>query len=294
MKKGYKAYKKGLVCRGKHYKTGEVFTEDKAEVCNSGMHYCENPLDCLEHYTLLDDNNELIEMTEIEDLDSENRKTDDNKKYCTKKLKIKSKLSLEQLIEKSFESICKKLKIKNSKYCSQQVTEDDFSYLSSSTSYTQMVSVASYSQLAAAGDYTILANTGNYTQVSTSGDYSQLCNTGYSSRLINAGNYSQIANTGNCSQIASTGIGSKINSGGYNSRIVSSANYSYAAGIGKKNIVVNVGIGSLAKASRGSWIVLAEFNQFNEVTCVKTTKVDGVEIKENTYYRLVNGEFKEF
>lgn len=294
MKKGYKAYKKGLVCRNKHYSVGEIFKEDKADVCKVGMHYCENPLECLNYYTLLDDNNNIVEITEVEDMDSENRKTDDNKKYCTKKLKIKSKLSLEKLIIKSFEYICKKSKNKNLKNCSQQVTEDDFSHLSSSITHTQMISVGSYSQLATTGDYSVVGNTGNYGQISASGDYSQICNTGHASRLVNAGDYSQIVNTGDYSQIASTGVGSKINSGGYKSRIVSTANYSYVAGIGKKNIVVNVGVGSLAKASRGSWIVLAEFNQFNEVICVKTARVDGVKIKENTYYRLVDGEFKEF
>lgn len=294
MKKGYKAYKKGLVCRNKQYELGEIFREDKAEVCNSGMHYCENPFDCLEHYSLLDGNNELIEMTGIEDLDSDHRKTDDNKKYCTKKLKIKSKLSLEELIQKSFEYISKKLKIQNSKHCAQQVTDDAYSYLSSSTSYNQIISVGGYTQSATSGDCTILGNTGNYAQISTSGDYSQIVNTGHSSRVVSAGNYSQIVNTGDYSQIASTGLGSKINSAGHNSKIVCSANYSYVAGMGKKNIVVNVGVGSLAKASRGSWIVLAEFNHFNEAINVKSAMVDGVKIKENTYYKLVDGQFKEF
>lgn len=85
--KGYKAYEKGLVCRGKQYKIGEIFEEEKAEICDSGIHYCENPLDCLEHYPLIDNQGNVVEITEVEDLDFENRKTDDNKKYCTKKLK---------------------------------------------------------------------------------------------------------------------------------------------------------------------------------------------------------------
>ena len=47
--KGYKAYNKDLVCKDKQYKIGEVFEEDRAEVCLCGMHYCENPLDCLDY-----------------------------------------------------------------------------------------------------------------------------------------------------------------------------------------------------------------------------------------------------
>ena len=34
------------------------------------------------------------------------------------------------------------------------------------------------------------------------------------------------------------------------------------------------------------------FKQISSV-CVKTGKIDGVKIKEDTYYRLINGEFTE-
>ena len=43
--KGYKAFKKGLVCRGKRYAEYTVFEEEDAEICRSGMHFCKNPLD---------------------------------------------------------------------------------------------------------------------------------------------------------------------------------------------------------------------------------------------------------
>ena len=108
MKKGYKAYEKGLVCRGKQYKIGEIFEEDRAEVCGIGMHYCENPLDCLDHYSLIDNEGNFVEMTEVEDLDEENRDTENNKKYCTKKLKIGAKVSLEKMIKAGFEFIWEK------------------------------------------------------------------------------------------------------------------------------------------------------------------------------------------
>lgn len=36
MKKYYKGFKKGLVCRGKQYQENTIFEEEKAEVCRSG------------------------------------------------------------------------------------------------------------------------------------------------------------------------------------------------------------------------------------------------------------------
>ena len=98
--KGYKGYEKGLICRGKQYAVGEVFEEDSAEICKSGMHFCKNPLDILDYYPLIDTNGNLAEFTEVEALDEP--KTDDGKKFCTKKLKIGAKLSLSEFIKAGF------------------------------------------------------------------------------------------------------------------------------------------------------------------------------------------------
>ena len=90
--KGYKAFGKGLVCRGKQYAENTVFEEDNAVICNSGMHFCKNPFDVLDYYGYVNGNAELNEFAEVEALDE--CQTDDNKKYCTKKLKIGAKLSI--------------------------------------------------------------------------------------------------------------------------------------------------------------------------------------------------------
>ena len=201
--KGYKAYEKGLVCRGKQYKIGEIFEEEKAEICDIGMHYCENPLDCLDHYPLIDDNGEIVEMTEVEDLDEENRDTENNKKYCTKKLKIGAKLSLREMIKAGLEFL----------FESKEGIDNK--------------------------------------------DDSQLASSGYNSKL---------ASSGDDSQLASSGYGS---------------------------VVANIGNRGLAKAKKGSWIVLAEYTSSGVPIDVKVEFVDGIVIKEDTWYRLIDGEFKE-
>ena len=63
------------------------------------------------------------------------------------------------------------------------------------------------------------------------------------------------------------------------------------------------GYNSLAKAKIGSWITLAEWIRTDKTNdsgkyiwipkCVKTECVDGERIKEDTFYKLVDGEFKE-
>ena len=63
------------------------------------------------------------------------------------------------------------------------------------------------------------------------------------------------------------------------------------------------GYNSIARAKIGSWITLAEWKRTNSTDekgnriwkpkCVKTEYVDGEHIKEDTFYKLVDGEFKE-
>ncbi len=95
--KGYKGFSKGLICRGKQYAENTVFEEENAEICHSGMHFCKNPFDVLEHYGFVnEDTAELNEFCEVEALDE--AKTDGEKKFCTKKLKIGAKLGISGLI----------------------------------------------------------------------------------------------------------------------------------------------------------------------------------------------------
>ena len=93
--KGYKAFKKGLICDptgNKPFQFAEntVFEERKAEVCKSGFHFCAEPMDVLNYYP------PESEFAEVEALDDV--KTDDSVKYVTKKIRIGAKISLKDLI----------------------------------------------------------------------------------------------------------------------------------------------------------------------------------------------------
>ena len=66
-------------------------------MCRKGMHYCHEPLAVLDYYDLVDENGEIPEFAEVEPLDEEH--TDDSAKFCTRKLKIKSKISLAGLVK---------------------------------------------------------------------------------------------------------------------------------------------------------------------------------------------------
>lgn len=61
-------------------------------------------------------------------------------------------------------------------------------------------------------------------------------------------------------------------------------------------VIMCAGIKSKAKAKKGSWITLSEWGIDGKryvPVCVKTEKVDGVKIKEDTWYELKDGVFVE-
>ena len=87
----------------------------------------------------------------------------------------------------------------------------------------------------------------------------------------------------------SSGDGAKIDSSGDGAKIGSS---------GDDCVIMCAGINSSAKAKIGSWITLAEWKYSEEKQkyipfSVVTKQVDGIEIKEDVYYTLQDGKFKE-
>ena len=237
--KGYKGFHKGMICRGKQYTENTVFEESEANICKNGMHFCENPFDVLDYYAFMDYNGEFNEFAEVEALDEV--KTDDDRKFCTKKLRIGAKLSLAEFIQVCAE---KAKGCNNSKsFANISISEDSI-------------------------------------QVGVTGCESKVATTGFDSKVASTGRHSKVASTGNYSKVASTGRHSKV------------------ASTGECCIICCAGIDSHAKAKKGSWITLAEW-EWNEEKenyipiCVKTEYVDGERIKADVFYVLKDGEFQE-
>ena len=101
-------------------------------------------------------------------------------------------------------------------------------------------------------------------------------------------------------------------SSGYNSKLASSGDYSQLASSGYysnishdkgiENVVCNIGIYGKARGIKGDILVLAEYKKIDspkhrtyvyKPICVKSKKIDGKFIKENTYYKLENKKFVE-
>ena len=70
-------------------------------------------------------------------------------------------------------------------------------------------------------------------------------------------------------------------------------NYGAASATGKDSIACGLGYQCKAKGAKGCWLVLAERGDDGKILTVKTVCVDGKKIKENVFYGLEEGKFKE-
>ena len=139
---------------------------------------------------------------------------------------------------------------------------------------------------------------GNSAQIGSSGDSAQIGSSGDSAQIGSSGNSAQIGSSGDSAQIGSSGNYAQIGSSGYSAQIGSSGDYAQINSTGEDAVIMCAGRKSKAKGKKGSWITLAEWVKDEEKgryvpICVKTERVDGEKIKDDTYYTLKNGEFSE-
>lgn len=152
--KGYKAFNKGLICKGKQYKENETFEEERAVPCHRGMHFCKNPFDVLNFYDLVDENGEFSDFARVEAPDDAEVKTDDNIKYCTTKLKIGAKFSFAGFVKTCVDFVIEKTQSEkpDSGYSAKIGSSGDSAKIGSSGYSAQIKSTGYDSIICCAGD----------------------------------------------------------------------------------------------------------------------------------------------
>lgn len=164
--KGYKGFNPGLVCKDKQYQENTVFEEPEAKICEKGMHFCENPFDVLDYYDLVRCDGSFNDFAKVEALDD--CKTNDGKKFCTKKLKIGVRLGLSGFV----------------KACVDFILERTVLEMPSEN-----------------------VDSGNCAQIGSSGDCAQIGSSGYSAKIGSSGDCAKINCTGSDSVICCAGHG---------------------------------------------------------------------------------------
>ena len=302
----YKGFDENLCCRDFQFKVGEEY-EQQGEIkcCDNGFHACTNPFDVLNYYDV-DGKNRFCQVEQYGTIDNSNKDT----KQASSKIKIKAEIGMTGLFKAGIEWINEKtnpiLIINETKNKNDNLSGDsaqigssgDSAQIESSGDYAQIGSSGDYAQIGSSGDYTQIGSSGDYTQIGSSGYSVQIGSSGYSAKIGSSGYSAQIGSSGDFAQIGSSGYSAKIGSSGYFAKIGSSGNSAKIDSTGEDSVICCTGDNSMVKAKKGSWITLSEWKYSEETKhyipfCVKTEFVDGERIKENTWYKLVNGNFEE-
>ena len=98
--RAYKGFNKDMTCRGFQFKKGETYEEDKAELCRSGFHACEAPLDTFGYYA---PGTSVYHAVDLEDV-SDDRSGDDSK-IVGKRIKIGARLTIRDLVNAQVEFV---------------------------------------------------------------------------------------------------------------------------------------------------------------------------------------------
>ena len=281
--KGFKGFEKDFSCKGKQYEENTTYEEHGVGCCHKGvMHFCEDPWEVLNHYDLVDDNGNFSEFAEVEAL---GQVWNDGEKRATNKIHIGAKLGL-----KGFLKACIDFTLEKTKY------ESNGTNLSGD--YAQIGSSGNSAQIGSSGNSAKIGSSGYSAKIGSSGNSAKIGSSGYSAQIGSSGDSAQIGSSGNYAQIGSSGDSAQIGSSGYSAQIGSSGDYAQINSTGEDAVIMCAGRKSKAKGKKGSWITLAEWVKDEEKgryvpICVKTERVDGEKIKEDTYYTLKNGEFSE-
>ena len=256
----FKGFDKDLKCQGFQYEVGREYEEDRAKLCNSGFHACENPIDVFGYYPPAE--SRYCEV-ELEDVSEE---VSDDSKRCGKRIKIGAEIGIKGIVDAFV-----KFTLERADWSAKRATNTGYQSAAANTGNWSAATNTGYQSAATnTGDYSAATNTGNRSAATNTGDYSAATNTGDYSAATNTGDYSAATNTGD---------------------------YSAATVEGAESIAIATGMEGKARGALGCYIVLAEWAQDENydwhIKTVKAHKVDGETVKPNVFYTLEDGKFTE-
>ena len=211
--KVYKGTDENMVCHGKQYVLGEMVTEEKAKLCECGLHACEMPLDVLNYYP---PNRSRYFEAEADDVTDERHSNDS--KIVAKKMTLKAEIGIPGLVKAQVEYVKKQIgfddAIKRADAEKENHATGDWGAASatgdcgaaSATGDWGAASATGYQGAASAtGDCGAASATGNRGAASATGDLGAASATGYQGAASATGNQGAASATGNRGAASATG-----------------------------------------------------------------------------------------
>ena len=99
--KAFKGFNKDLQCRGFQYQLGETYEEERADLCETGFHACERPLDVFSYYSPGNGSR----YCEVELIEPSNQAGGGDSKRVAKKIKIGAEIGVPGLVKAQIEYV---------------------------------------------------------------------------------------------------------------------------------------------------------------------------------------------
>ena len=284
--KGYKGFNPDMTCRGFKYEEGKDYEEGgEIEACENGFHFCLHPLDVFGYYTPA-----YIGMNKFHEVEGSgymDAGEDDTKIACSK-IHIGAKLDIKGLVKATVSYVKERCTNRNNANPGFPATAGNYG---AATAGDSGAATAGNYGAATAGNYG--AATAGYSGAATAGDRGA-ATAGYRGAAT-AGDRG--AATAGDSGAATAGYRGAATAGNYGAATAGDRGAATSRGsssTGNNGLSVARGTNVKVRGGMGSILVIAEEQESSyDVSDWKAVVVDGKNIKADTWYRLVNGEFVE-
>ena len=306
--KSYKGFHKDMTCRDFQYKEGGEYEEKRANVCNSGFHACEYPLDCFYYYSP-----NCSVYREVEQEGEFSKRNNGDSKIASTKIKIGAQINIAGLVKAAIEYTTERVK--------KEANADESHGASSATGdHGASSATGNCGASSATGDHGASSATGDYGASSATGDYGASSATGYKGASSATGDKGASSATGDYGASSATGYKGASSATGYKGASSATGDYGASSATGNcgassatgykgassatdpESIAVAWGYHGKARGVKGAYLVLADWEGDEEcyweqdkwrLKGAEMVRVDGEKIKENIWYTMVNGKVVE-
>ena len=306
--KAYKGFDKDLKCRGFQYESGKEYEEEKAKLCERGAHACENPLDTFRYYRPGESR-----YCEVELEDNGDRSGIDTK-VCGKRIRIGAEIGVKGVIQAGVRFVFDKCESATENHASGDLgnaaasgwrgnaaasgrsgnaaASGDSGNAAASGRSGNAAASGDSGNAAASGDSGNAAASGWRGNAAASGRSGNAAASGWSGNAAASGDLGNAAASGRSGNAAASGWRGNAAASGERGTAVATGEQGSSSANGEQCLAVAWGKDSRAKGKLGTWLVVTEYDS-GMILNAKLVQVDGLTVKEETWYTLKNGEMVE-
>ena len=265
----YKGFDKDMKCRGFQYEEGKTYHMPGAVLCKEGAHACTMPLDVLGYYPPGDGS--IYRMVELDEVCDE--KSDDSE-VCAKTIKIGAEIGIPGLVEAQI------------------------AWVKNTIGFDEKIKKAKGSpDKHATGDQGAASATGCRGAASATGIQGAASATGWRGAASATGGRGAAAAAGYGGAASATGWLGAAYATGIQGAAAATGDQGAASAMGKASVAMASGCDGRVMGAIGCAIFAVERGEWDgntyPIISVAAGIVDGVTLKEKTWYKCVGGKFVE-